>query len=74
MRNTTIVIDEKTLKDARLHAARLGCSSSAWVNKLTENAMRRSPEKSMRELLELADKCAGNSRGKRWTRDAICER
>jgi hypothetical protein len=74
MRNTTVTIDEKILEDARRHAGRLGCSFNAWVNKIIEDAIRRSPQKSMRELLALADKCAGRSKRKRWTRDEIYER
>jgi hypothetical protein len=74
MRNITITMDEKTLEDARQHAARLGCSFNAWVNKIIEDGVRRSPQKSMSELLALADQCSGNSKGKRWTRDEIYDR
>ena len=74
MKNTTISIDEQTLEEARSYAGRLGYSFNAWVNKIIENAIRRSPEKSMGELLSLADSCVGNSKGKRWTRDEIYER
>ena len=69
-----MTIDEKILEDARRHASRLGCSFNAWVNKIIEDAIRRSPQKSMSELLDLADKCAGSSKGRRWTRDEIYER
>ena len=74
MKNTTVSLDEKTLEDARQYAARLGCSFNAWVNKIIEDAIRRSPQKSMSGLLSLADNCAGSSHGKRWTREEIYER
>lgn len=74
MRNTTITLDEQTLEDARQYAGRLGLSFNAWVNQIIETAIRRSPEKSMDQLLKLADSCAGDSRGKRWSKDEIYER
>lgn len=74
MKNTTITLDKKILEDARRHSAKLGISFSKWVGKLIEDAIRRSPKKTMEDLLALSDDCAGNSNGKRWTRDEIYER
>lgn len=74
MKNTTISLDSKALEDGRRHAAKLGLSFSKWVGKLIEDAIRRSPKKNMMELLALSEECAGDSKGKRWTRDEIYER
>lgn len=74
MKNTTIVLDEAVLKDARNHAGKLGYSFNAWVNQLIEQALQRPAGSSIRETLKLAKKAGGDSKGKRWTRDEIYER
>ena len=74
MRNTTITLDEKTLEDARAYAEKLGHSFNSWVNKLIREAIRRSPDASMKDLMHMADQIAGDSKGKRWSRDEIYER
>lgn len=74
MKNTTITLDETTLKGARRYASQLGLSFNAWVKKIITDAIQRSPEESMSTLLSLADQCAGSSGGKSWTKDDIYER
>lgn len=74
MKNITIILDEKLLESARAHASRLGCSFNSWLIKIITDAIKRSPKKSMAELLNLADSCAGSSNGSEWSRDDICKR
>ena len=74
MKNTTISLDEDVLEAGRGYAQRLGVSFNAWIKKLITDAVSRAPADRMRELLELSDRCAGNSRGKRWNRDELYER
>ena len=74
MKNTTITLDSQTLDIGRKQAEILGFSFSAWINRLIGLAARRSSQKSMQELMGLAERCAGNSGGKRWTKDEIYER
>jgi hypothetical protein len=74
MKNTTISLDENILNDGRKHAERLGLSFNAWLAKLIQAAVRRSPKSNMQSLLMLSDQIAGSSEGKRWSRDEMYER
>ena len=74
MKNTTITLDEKTLEDGRRYARQLGQSFNAWVNKLIRDAIKRSQESEMVELLEMSDRIAGDSGGRSWSKEEIYDR
>ena len=74
MKNTTISLDEKTLEDARKYAEQMGYSFNAWVSKIIREATKRPAEACMRELMATADRIAGDSQGRSWSRDDLYER
>jgi hypothetical protein len=74
MKNTTITLDEKTLLEGKSYAKRLGLSFNSWLAGLISRAVHHTPAKAMKNLLDQADKIAGDSAGKKWSRDEIYDR
>lgn len=74
MKNTTLAFDEFLLERARKIADSLGVSFNAWVNRLVKTEIEGSQKNQITQLITLADKIAGSSKGKPWTRDEIYER
>ena len=77
MSNLTVVIDEETLKRARLRALQQGTSVNELLRKFLESYAGVSLEQAvaLEDLLSLSGNAKSRNRGaKRWSRDELHER
>jgi hypothetical protein len=73
--NVTLSIDPRLLARARKKAEALGKSVNQLVREYLERLVgERDIESELEEFRRLSEKPAGDSRGRRWTRDELHER
>ncbi len=73
MKNITLSIDERTLEAGRAYARAHHTSLNALIRELLARTVERDPRSSARELVRLAERHAGDSKGWKWNRDDLYE-
>ena len=74
MKNITLALDEETLEAGRAYAQRHQTTLNALVRELLVKTVVADRQSAIREMFRLMDAHAGNSRGKRWTREELYAR
>lgn len=72
MPNITLSMDKKLIEKSRKYAEKQGKSLNALIRELLQKAVNTgSTSKNTNRLFDLMDKAAGNSKGKKWSREEI---
>ena len=76
MANLTVVVDEETLRKARVRALEDGTSVNALIREYLERyaEKRQERENAVLEILDLSSKSRARRGSKRWTRDDLHQR
>ncbi len=75
MPNITLSMDKKLIKKSREYAQKHGKSLNALVRELLQNTVNANVSaNTLDEFLNMMDKAAGNSKGKKWSRKDIYDR
>lgn len=76
MANLTIMVDEDTLRRARIRALEQGTSVNALLRDYLEDYAGLAAERreAARAILELSERAASEHRGERWRRAELYER
>jgi hypothetical protein len=75
MPNITLSMDKKLIEKSRKYAEKQGKSLNALIRELLQKAVNTgSTSKNTNRLFDLMDKAAGNSKGKKWSREEIYDR
>ncbi|HET53746.1 MAG TPA: ribbon-helix-helix protein, CopG family [Ignavibacteria bacterium] len=75
MPNITLSMDEKLIEKSRKYAEKQGKSLNALIRELLQKTVNTgNTTKNTNRLFDLMDKAAGNSKGKKWSREEIYDR
>ena len=74
MPNVTLSIDEKTLNASREYAKRHNISLNALIRQMLRQRVSRQGNEWLEECFSKMDAAAGDSEGKKWTRDELYDR
>lgn len=75
MKNLTISLDETLISQARKYVEEHGISLNSFIAEILSDAIGASKrqQEATSEILTLASKIKGNSRGKHWSREDLHE-
>ena len=71
MKNITLSIDEKLLKESREYAKKHNISLNALIRSLLKQTVSNSSTRWLEELFKLMDAAKGNSGGMKWRREDL---
>jgi len=71
MPNVTISLDKRILEAGRQYAQSHGLSLNGLIRTLLARTVLRPSQDWVDELIALADRAGGDSRGAKWTRDDL---
>lgn len=71
MKNVTLSIDDQLLKEGRHYAQRHHTTLNNLVRELLNATVKKNRGSWLNEAFSLADKAAGDSKGKKWNRNEL---
>lgn len=75
MPNITLSMDKKLIEKSRKYAEKQGKSLNALIRELLQKTVNTgNSSKKTNRLFELMDEAAGNSKGKKWSREQVYDR